>query len=304
MKEWLVSYLTFSKKERTGIVVLVILILSVWLLPEYFSEPVSPDPELISLADSLIKAEAAFVEDQQKPSRLFFFDPNKITDIQWEELGLNRRTVAIIRNYLEKGGQFRTPADLDKIYGMRKQDAERLKPFVRIERVGKRDRANFSGPVGERTQVKDPSKSFLSYTRRPFQKKKLVIDINKADSSGLEALPGIGARLASRIIRFREALGGFYRVEQLSDVYGIDDTLFNLIRPSLILDAGIYRKVRINHWEADSLDLHPYIQKHEAKAIVKYRGQHGRFNSADELSKISFISSDWISRIRPYLDLE
>jgi competence protein ComEA len=220
------------------------------------------------------------------------------------ELGLTRRTVSIIRNYLQKGGQFREPADLERIYGMRKQDAERLKPFVRIDGVGKRKKMNISRPAVERNLVNEPSESFQKYTRRPFRKQKVIVDINEADSIGLEALPGIGAKLASRIIRFREALGGFYSVEQLADVYGIDDTIFNLIQPSLIMEAGIYRKVRINRWEADSLDLHPYIQRHEAKAIVKYRGQHGRFNDVEELSKISFISVEWINRIRPYLDLE
>jgi competence protein ComEA len=304
MKEWLVSYLSFSKKERTGIIVLVVLILTIWLLPEYFREPASVDPKLLTLADSLVRTEGAKMDQQKKPSRLFYFDPNKISDTQWEELGINRKTVSIIRNYLQKGGQFRESADLEKIYGMRKQDAERLAPFVKIERGGQSRRLNFSRPAIERTQEREAREKFQNYTRRSFQKQKMVIDINGADSIGLEALPGIGVKLASRIIRFREALGGFHRVEQLSDVYGIDDTLFNLIQPSVILGAGIYRKVRINHWDADSLDMHPYIQKHEAKAIVKYRGQHGRFNDADELSKIGFITSDWIDRIRPYLDLD
>jgi DNA uptake protein ComE-like DNA-binding protein len=50
--------------------------------------------------------------------------------------------------------------------------------------------------------------------------------------------------------------------------------------------------------------MHPYIQKHEARAIVKYRNQHGRFNDADDLGKISFFSSDQIGRLKPYIDLE
>jgi competence ComEA-like helix-hairpin-helix protein len=284
--------------------VLVVLILTIWLLPEYFREPGSVDPDVLTLADSLIRKEDAIDDEQKKPSRIFYFDPNKITDAQWEELGLNRRTVSIIRNYLQKGGRFREPADLEKIYGMKKQDAERLAPFVRIEGGGKTKRPVLSGPMPERSQVKGPSESFPNFTRRSFRKQKIVVNLNVADSTGLEVLPGIGTKLASRIVRFREALGGFHSVEQLLDVYGINDTLFSLIRPLLVLDAGIYRKVKINHWDADSLDRHPYIQKHEAKAIVKYRGQHGRFNGAEELSKISFISPEWIERIRPYLDLQ
>jgi competence ComEA-like helix-hairpin-helix protein len=131
-----------------------------------------------------------------------------------------------------------------------------------------------------------------------------MVDINSADSIAWESLPGIGVKLAARIVKFREALGGFNSIDQLREVYGIDDSLFTKIGPALQFSSGIFRKVRINYWETDSLDMHPYIQKHEARAIVKYRSQHGLFHDADELGKINLLSQEWIERLKPYITLE
>lgn len=299
------SYLSFSKKERMGIVVLMTLILAIWLLPKFFGRPETITLELKPDADSFVTKRRAAAEDSIIRSiRLFYFDPNLISDAEWEELGINRRTVSTIRNYLSKGGRFRGPEDIRRIYGLKKDQAERLMPYVRIANMDKKIRSYYPQRTLKREQEFDRALSVQNYSRRTYQKTRMIFDINTADSLELESLPGIGTKLASRIIRFRDALGGFHSIEQISDVYGIDDSLFNLISSSLTISSGIYRKIRINHWDADSLDSHPYIQRHEARAIVKYRTQHGHFNAAEELGKINLFSGDQIGRLMPYVDLD
>lgn len=51
----------------------------------------------------------------------------------------------------------------------------------------------------------------------PFEK----IDINKATSSQLLLLPGIGREIAQRIIEYRDIHGGFKCVEEILNVKGI-----------------------------------------------------------------------------------
>ncbi|MFL0712472.1 MAG: ComEA family DNA-binding protein [Microcella pacifica] len=47
------------------------------------------------------------------------------------------------------------------------------------------------------------------------------MNINTANATALETLPGIGPALASRIIAWREANGGFRAVDELLAVSGI-----------------------------------------------------------------------------------
>lgn len=65
------------------------------------------------------------------------------------------------------------------------------------------------------------------------------LDLNQATEQQLEALPGIGAVLAQRILSYREEIGGFHAVEELKNVEGIGDKKFEAIR-NLIEVGNIY----------------------------------------------------------------
>ncbi|MCC2641223.1 MAG: protein of unknown function, contains DNA-binding helix-hairpin-helix region [Nitrospira sp.] len=56
------------------------------------------------------------------------------------------------------------------------------------------------------------------------------VDLNQATASDLEALPGIGPKLALRVIEQRRALGRFAKIEDLRQVKGIGRKKFDLLR--------------------------------------------------------------------------
>lgn len=62
-----------------------------------------------------------------------------------------------------------------------------------------------------------------------------LLSLNAATALELENLPGVGPKLAARIIDWRTANGGFSKVDQLLSVGGIGDKLFagirNMVRP-------------------------------------------------------------------------
>lgn len=58
-----------------------------------------------------------------------------------------------------------------------------------------------------------------------------VVDLNDADLTVLESLPGVGPVLAQRILDFRTENGRFTRVEELKDVKGIGAKTFADIEP-------------------------------------------------------------------------
>ncbi len=57
-----------------------------------------------------------------------------------------------------------------------------------------------------------------------------LLNLNRAKAGELEALPGIGAVLAQRVIAFRESLGGFRKIEDLREVKGIGAKKFDQLK--------------------------------------------------------------------------
>ncbi|MCC8152844.1 MAG: helix-hairpin-helix domain-containing protein, partial [Tannerellaceae bacterium] len=85
----------------------------------------------------------------------------------------------------------------------------------------------------------------------------------------MKKVPGIGPVFANRIIKYRELLGGFYSVEQLKEVYGIEEDRFSQLKDWFKADALLIRKVYINQLTEEELRSHPYINYKQARAIHK-----------------------------------
>jgi competence protein ComEA len=139
---------------------------------------------------------------------------------------------------------------------------------------------------------------------RRVRKKAEPFDINSADTSAFIALPGIGSKLAARIVLFRDRLGGFYEVEQIREVYGLQDSVFQKISPLLKCNGNNVRKININDAEKEVLKGHPYIRWEIANALVAYRDQHGSFHSAEDLRKLENIDRDALKKIMPYISFK
>lgn len=143
----------------------------------------------------------------------------------------------------------------------------------------------------------------FSPERKPFRKLS-VIEINSADTAAYIALPGIGSKLAARIVAFRDKLGGFYNVGQIGEVYGLQDSVFQKIRPLLRCDPQAVHKIDINAADKDQLKMHPYIRWKIAEALITYRNEHGGIRSRDDLVNIETIDEEDIDRIMPYLSFK
>jgi competence ComEA-like helix-hairpin-helix protein len=128
------------------------------------------------------------------------------------------------------------------------------------------------------------------------------LPLNESDSAALEKLPGIGPVLASRIIRYREKLGGFYHRSQLREVYGIDDSLYAFIEHFMETNPteGSLKKMDINTATLETLRQHPYLRWEKAKAIIRYREANGPFTNVRDLEKILTLDTLTIRRLLPY----
>jgi len=230
-------------------------------------------------------------------SRLFYFDPNTLGAEGWKQLGLRDKTIQTILHYREKGGRFRRPEELGKIYGLLPVEYKRLLPYVKMEQPA---------PVFQKDTGRVPYIPYkrYSYTYPPRPSVPRSIDINTADTAAFIALPGIGSRLANRIVNFRDKLGGFYRVEQVGETYALPDSTFQQIKAFLQCDSSAIHRININTADVNMLRQHPYIRWNIANAIVAYRSQHGDYKSLEEVQKIELITPEIFEKLRPYLSVQ
>ena len=351
MRDWK-EYIAFSRKERRGVIVLLILLFAVIVAPRFFPGPARVEnqaeqrawrerlakwkqnekqkPEYVTkkggrrggeqggrFQDDQIEGDFkrdysnASVNVDELPatdSRPFLFDPNTLQASGWQRLGIPDKVIRTILNYLSKGGQFRKPADLGKIYGMRPVDAKRLLPYIKIE-LPQRIAARHSAWPPRNAHGKylpDTTKGAFtnaSLTFPPVRKKRYAnLDINTADTTAWSGFPGIGSKLAVRIVNYRDKLGGFYSPEQVGETWALPDSTFQKIKPWLQCSPGSLRKIRINEATVEQLKQHPYLRWNLANAILQYRQQHGAFRSATDLQGIILMTPLLITKIAPYIE--
>ena len=153
--------------------------------------------------------------------------------------------------------------------------------------------------------VKSPDKwPDLQSSYLPVTKKYQSIEINTADTSAWIALPGIGSKLAQRIVLFREKLGGFYSVSQVAETFGLADSVFRKIEPLLKLDQQQVRKININTATAEELKAHPYLKWGVINAIIAFRKEHGSFRKKEELKQVMAVTDEIYLKISPYIMTE
>lgn len=141
--------------------------------------------------------------------------------------------------------------------------------------------------------------------RRYIKKDVGRIELNAADSIQLQELRGIGPGFAKRIVVYREQLGGYYCTEQLLEVYGFTEKLYNQVKGNVTVDATKIRKLNINKLNISQLKRHPYISYYEARAIYDYRmgRPDAKIHSLSEISSLPDLKDNW-ELIKRYISVE
>jgi len=173
------------------------------------------------------------IRDKYRPEpESFRFNPNTVSVEDLQRLGFSEKQAEAIDNYRQKGGHFARKSDFAKSFVVSEDTYKRLEPFIDIP----------------------------------------LLDLNRADSTDLVALPGIGGWYASQIIRHRAELGGYSSKEQLLNVYRFDRERYNKISDLVFVRKNDTHPYPLWSYPADSLRKHPYIRKWEtARAIVLFR---------------------------------
>jgi competence protein ComEA len=97
--------------------------------------------------------------------------------------------------------------------------------------------AQSTGSSSTATPPKATSSKAASTKTADANKPLVSVNLNTATVAELQTLPGIGAKMAARIIEYREARGPFKKIEELMNVQGIGEKNFLKLRPQLSVGA-------------------------------------------------------------------
>jgi DNA uptake protein ComE-like DNA-binding protein len=135
-----------------------------------------------------------------------------------------------------------------------------------------------------------------------FQEEQTVsLEINSADSTDLLKLK-IPGYLISKILIYREQLGGYSNSFQLLEIYNFPEYLFERIHPTIQVNTSLIIPIGINTKTEEELTLHPYLTYKEAKAIVSFRKNNGPIKTPEDFEKINAVQPETKERLKPYLD--
>ena len=300
MSSWK-NVFAFTKQERNGIIVLIVLILAVvvYLIipsnpaPKNYALPIVDVPSSVkdtteiqeTIAEKNSSEENEELSDTKERSvfqqtELFPFNPNGLPEEDWVRLGLSPAQAKSIKKFESKGGTFRKKEDVKKLFVISPEKYLQLEPYIVIP--------EFSGD-----------------TTKTFRKKEsnVVYELNSADTSILVRVKGIGPVFAARIVAYRNKLGGFHHKEQLKEVYGVDDEKYSLIQASFTVDSSYISKININTVEIAELRKHPYFTSGLATALVNYRKMHGPYQQLKDIMNCRLVNAELYRKIAPYLTI-
>lgn len=221
-------------------------------------------------------------------ARLFDFDPNTADSSQLLALGLRPWQVRNIYKYRAKGGVYRQPNDFARLYGLTRKDFLRLLPHIKIS----------SDYLPASTLVESPpafTQDTLKYPRKiqPLER----VDLNKADTTQLRHVPGIGSYFARQIVNYRRHLGGFHSIQQLREIEDFPEKSLSYF----ILPDDDVARLDINTATLSQLSRHPYITYTQARDIVDYRRLRGPIHTLDDLRLLKSFTPQTLRRVEPYL---
>lgn len=306
------DFFYFSKTEKQGIIVLVILIgivtcidfgLSLYrrsqttIVAEDFQEKYIQFMASVRKQDSIRAnrfAKPDFYDKQDNRATIVLspFDPNTADSLTFSAMGLPGWMARNILRYRSKGGVFRKPEDFRKIYGLSEEQYITLQPYIYIsEKYQRKDTIRI---IAEKKILNADSNRIFKYPEGT------IVSLNQADTTELKKIPGIGSAIARRIVGYRNRLGGYHHISQLQEIDLIPDQL----TPWFNIQKGETKRINLNKAGVERLKAHPYFNFYQAKVIVEHRKKKGNLKRLDQLAFYEEFTPNDLERIEPYICFE
>jgi competence protein ComEA len=327
MRNFLALYFFYNRSERNGVLLLIAFSLVILMFPKLYSTFRKP-AEAINFTD-FEKAIAAFddskasdtegglLENGKQNISLFGFNPNTASLDKLTQLGLSSRIATTLIHYRERGGQFRRPEDLKKVYGITTVDYDRLKDYIELENETP-SWYKEGNKTGFRKEASFGNKPQVTVNLKPF-------DPNTATESDLLGL-GLDEKTVKNLLKYRENKGVFRKKEDLRKLYSFSDIDFIRIE-QFVQIADNQSIAKVNHIEdskelviknTEKLQL-PIIDINQATyndllelrgigsifaaRIINHRDKIGGFATLEQLKEVYGLPDSTRQNIAPYLKL-
>ncbi|TVZ09063.1 competence ComEA-like helix-hairpin-helix protein [Cellulophaga sp. RHA_52] len=286
------SHFQFDKEQKSGIFFLLLLIVIFQAIYYLVSNGVftSKNNSLLHNKELQVVIDSLKNQSVKKNTyKMYPFNPNYITDYKGYKLGMSIKEIDRLHLYRETGKYVNSTEEFKKVTNVSDSLLKAISPYFKFPdwKASKFDK---------KITVANKSSRNINYT---------VKDINNATAIDLQVVSGIGEKISSRIVKFRDRLGGFVVNEQLQDVYGLDKEVLNrLLKQFKVISKPVISKININEASAYEISKLVYIKYDVAKAIVVYREENGRFTSFNDLVNIEGFTVNKIDRIKLYLSID
>ncbi len=284
------NWLYFNNAEKKATLILLLLCIILCIFPFCYQWLFKPNFNLKIdhvLVNQLAKNPMPSQVDDERPIYEEIYSGKKIdiNEATWIDLtksGIDKRMASKIINYRKAIGGFTDRNQIFKTYGITASQISQLE-------------AKFILPEKAVTQNSDQKSKVKSL------KVKALIEINDSDSAALTTIKGIGPAFASRIIRYRNNLGGYQNMAQLKEIYGMADSIYDKISSQMSCN-GIIKKIEINKLPADFYLKHPYLPSKKAYLLKNYQKQHAVIPNAASFKMACMLDQESLDKLLPYLD--
>lgn len=298
MKNQSDNYWYFTRTERRGVLALGLLCLCLFMAPAFFNRLRPLKTIDASDFEQAVRAFASDTTQEQVQVSLFYFNPNHLSHDSFLLLGLSARTAGAIIRYRQKGGYFKHPEDLRKIYTLAAADYERLEPYITIHTS---------------KQVQPMA------TKSPYRKdtplQLFVFDPNKIGRQELEQL-GIPLWISKIWINYLNKGGRFATKEDLLKLYGMTAKLYQQLEPYIVIAPTTPRQIATKKNNNGSFNSTRLIEIHInqanqaqweqldgigpalAQRITNFRDKLGGFVSIDQVAETRGLPDSVFQKVK------
>ena len=130
------------------------------------------------------------------------------------------------------------------------------------------------------------------------------VDLNRCDTSDIIRIPQFGSKRAQKIIEYRNRLGGFHSLEQLHEIYILQNIDLDYCAKYFSVNSSFVKKIKVNTMSYKELKAHPYFDAYLAKTVVSYREKNGKIKNLAEFQKATNAYQELMDKLAPYLSFE